>query len=155
MREARSLKLERCYRGCLSLLLGIFLICLAVTPASADTLFKGAFTVTTEVHWGNAVLPPGEYSMSLEDSMSAIGCTIVIRNARTNKPVTIVYARTESGAHNSDSSLLIAGPRDQRVVYSVRLAGFGEVFHELARKTPKEARVEEAVVIQASQTAGK
>jgi hypothetical protein len=155
MREARSAKLERCYRGCLGLLLGVFAICLAVTPASADPLFRGTFTVPSEVHWGNVVLPPGEYSIALLDSVSAIVPTIVIRNARTNKPVTVLYARIGSGPRNGGSSLLIGGEQGRRVVYSVQLAGFGEVFHEVAWKAPKEAKVEEAVIIGGSRTAGK
>ena len=140
----------------MSLLLGAFAICLAVTPASANTLFRGTFTVTTEVHWGKAVLAPGDYSLELDDSTR----TMIISDAHTNKLVALEAVRIESGARNGDSKLRVVGPRGQQVVYSVRLAGFGEVFHseaayELARKAPKGTSIEEAVVIQRSQTAGK
>jgi glucose/arabinose dehydrogenase len=147
---------KKCYGACLSLVLGAFAVCLAVTPASATTLFKGTFTVTTEVHWGKAVLPPGDYSLELDESAR----TMIISDAHTNKPVALEMVSIESGARNADSRLRLVGAQGQHVVYSVRLTGFGEVFHsevayEMARKTPKGTSIEEAVVIERSQPAGK
>lgn len=157
MREARSSKLGRRHRACLSLLLGTALICLAVTPASANTLFRGTFTVTTELHWGKAVLPPGDYTLELDDSTTTI---ISISDAHTNNHIAMQLARIERNARNSDSNLRVVGPLGQRVIYSVRLAGYGEVFHseaayEMARKVSKGTSIEEAVITQRSQLAGK
>lgn len=159
MKEVRSSTLVRRCRACLSLLLGTTLaICLAATRASADPVFKGTFTVTTELHWGRAVLPPGDYTLMLDDS--GMAPTITISDTHTNKFMAIELARIESNAHNGDSNLRVIGPRGQRLVYSVRLAGYGEVFHseaayEMAGKVSKGTRIEEAVIVQGSQTVGK
>jgi hypothetical protein len=144
------------YAVCSSLLLGILAVGLLATPAFANTLFKGTFTLTHETHWGNALLPPGEYLLALDESAH----TLLISDARTNKPIALQIVRVDASAQNADSRLLIAGPRDQRVVYSARLAGFGEVFrsapaYQMARKAPKGTGIEEAVVIERSRAAGK
>src|SRR5258708_22278317 len=41
---------------------------LSVGSASAQTLVKGTFTLPYEVHWGNALLPPGHYSIAIDDA---------------------------------------------------------------------------------------
>ena len=144
------------YAVCSSLLLAFLATCLFATPASAKSLFKGTFTLTNETRWGKAVLPAGQYSLALDESAH----TLFISDAHTNKPVALEIVRVDASAQNSDSRLLIAGPRNQRVVYSVRLAGFGEIFrsepaYQLARKAPKGGSIEEAVVIERSRIAGK
>jgi hypothetical protein len=56
------------------------LLCSTVVPmtAHADEV-RGAFTLTTETHWGKAVLPPGYYTFSL--ATGSAFPTILIRSA--------------------------------------------------------------------------
>ena len=104
--------------------LGIFLAaCFLATATHAASLFTGKFTLTNPVHWGQAVLPPGEYSFALD----LMTYTIIIRDAQTGKPVARVLARTDYKKDSGDSKLLITVRGRQRAVSSVQVAGLGEV----------------------------
>src|ERR1700691_2631561 len=58
-----------------SLLQGLFLVALAAglapRSASAQANEVGKFTLSTEVHWGGAVLPAGAYLVSVDSLSSA------------------------------------------------------------------------------------
>jgi hypothetical protein len=63
---------------------------LSVGSASAQTLVKGTFTLPYEVHWGNALLPPGHYSIAIDDArrpalvsntLTGQGCAFVMTRA--------------------------------------------------------------------------
>ena len=129
--------------------LGILLAaCFLATAAHADSLFRGTFKLTNEVHWGKAVLGPGSYSLAVDQTTP----TIVIRDAHTGKVVAHQFGWPDYT--NTDSSeLLIAVHGNQRAVYSVRLAGLGEVFLQArpfaaTRRAAEEARNAEAIPVE-------
>lgn len=130
--------------------LGILLAaCFLATAARADSLFTGKFKLTNEVHWGNNVLGPGAYLLALDQRTH----TIIIRDAQTGKIVARVYARTNYNEDTADSELLIAVRGRQRAVYSVQVAGLGEVFNQAypfgARgRAAEEARKAEAIPVE-------
>jgi hypothetical protein len=130
----------------MSLFLGILLAtCLFAAAAHADPLFKGKFKLANEVHWGQAVLPPGEYALTLDGWTQ----TIVIDDAKSGAAVG--YSRADD-----NSELLVNVRGRQRVVYSLRLAGFGEVFQRARistreRRAAEEARNAEAIPVQVAQ----
>lgn len=137
-----------------SVFLGILLaICLFAAAAHADSLFKGKFKLTHEVHWGQAVLPPGEYALTLDGSTP----TIVVRDAESGAIIARLMARLGYPTSPSDDSeILVNVQGQQRVVYSLRLAGFGEVFQRSRispsrRKPIEEARRSEATPVQVAQ----
>jgi hypothetical protein len=138
----------RCSSG-LKLFLGILLAaCFLATSAHADSLFKGTFKLTNEVHWGKAVLGPGAYSLALDHPTR----TIIIRDASGNI-VAREIVRPAANTDNDDSQLLISVRGNQRVVSSVRLAGLGEVFqkaHPFAAggRAAEEARNAEAIAVE-------
>jgi hypothetical protein len=138
------------YSASLKLFLGILLsACFLATSAHADSLFEGRFKLTHEIHWGNAVLGPGAYSLALDDRTQ----TIIIRDAQTGKIVARESARPGDNTDSDDSQLLITVRGNQRAVYSVRLAGLGEVFqraHPFASsgRAAEEARNAEAISVE-------
>ena len=133
--------------------LGIFLVvCFLATAAHAGSLFTGTFKLTNTVHWGEAVLGPGAYSLALDQTTH----TIIIRDAQTGEIVARVLARIDSKKDSADSELLIAVRGKQRAVYSVQVAGLGEVFNQAhpfgARgRAAEEARNPESVPVQVAQ----
>jgi hypothetical protein len=145
----------------LRLFLGVVLAgCFFATTAQAQSwpLYKGTFKLTQEVHWRTISMGPGAYLLVI-DVFDPNARTITISDAHTGKMVVHEVARTDRNTKNGDSKLLIASEGNQRVVYSARLAGLGEVFrsasaYELARKAAKGS-VEEAVVIEGPRMAGK
>ena len=127
------------------LFLGILLgVCFLATAAHANSLFKGTFTLTKQLQWGQAKLPPGQYSLELEDSTP----NIIISDAHTGKIVALEVARPSYNGDSDDSKLLITVRGDQRAVYSVRLARFGEVFQTVHPSAGRGNGVEEAIPVQ-------
>jgi len=137
------------YSTRVSLLVGFVLAtCLFAAAAHADSLFKGKFTLTNEVRWGEAVLPPGEYVVTLDQGTD----TIIVSDANDGKYVARVAARIESERDSGASELLIAVRRNQRAVSALRIAGLGELY-QTAHPFPahgrfaEEARQTEAVPV--------
>jgi hypothetical protein len=130
--------------------LGILLAaCFLATAAHADSLFTGKFKLTNEVHWGKAVLSPGAYSLALDQWTH----TIIVRDAQTSKIVARVFARTNYNTKSADSEMLIAVRGRQRAVYSLQVAGLGEVFNQAhpfgaRRRAAEEARNAEAIPVE-------
>jgi hypothetical protein len=133
--------------------LGILLAaCFLATAAHAASLFTGKFTLTNNVHWGQAVLPPGEYSFALD----LMTYTITIRDAHSGKAVARVLARTDYKKGGGDSKLLISVRGRQRAVCSVQVAGLGEVYNQANPfgahgPAAEEARNTEAIPIELAQ----
>jgi hypothetical protein len=59
--------------------LGLIAVCASANPASAQDAFKGSFTLTSEVRWGQASLPAGDYTFTLQSSV--MPARIVVRGA--------------------------------------------------------------------------
>ncbi|MGD0955933.1 MAG: hypothetical protein ABR953_03790 [Candidatus Acidiferrales bacterium] len=137
------------YSAKLRVFLGILLAaCFLATAAHADSLFEGKFTLTNEVHWGKAVLGPGAYTLVLNQSPR----TIIVRDA-SGKAVAQEPVQPGYNTDNDDSQLLITVRGNQRAVYSVRLAGLGEVFQEAhpfaeSGRAAEEARNAEAIPVE-------
>jgi hypothetical protein len=139
------------YSANLKLFLGVLLaVCFLAATAHADPPFKGRFTLTHQVHWGKTLLGPGSYSLAIDD----LARTIIIRDPRTGKIVARQFAWSDYHADNSDSELLIAVRGHERFVYSVRLAGLGEVYFQSTRpfgarlKATEQARNAEAIPVE-------
>ncbi|MBZ5696144.1 MAG: hypothetical protein LAN36_12390 [Acidobacteriia bacterium] len=123
-----------------AVLLGVFLTaCLFTATVNADPLFKGKFSLTSEVHWGKAVLPAGEYVLKV-DGMSQF---ITVDNAGNGQTVLHELARIGQSDPNGKNELRVSTRGRQRAVYSVQLAGFGEVFHSKSGPTRAEKEAAE------------
>jgi len=139
------------YSANLKVFLGILLAAcfFATAAAQADPLFSGTFKLTSEVHWGEAVLGPGAYSLAVDQTSQ----TIIIRDAHTGKIVARQFGWPDYNADSHNSELRIAVNGNQRAVYSVQLAGLGEVFLQArplaaAGRAAEEARNTEAIPVE-------
>src|SRR6266404_5444367 len=45
-------------------------VCASAVPASAQLVCKGSFTLSQEVHWQTATLPPGDYTFEMQSPSS-------------------------------------------------------------------------------------
>jgi len=59
--------------------LGLIAATVSAMPASAQDAFKGSFTLTSDVRWGQASLPAGDYTFTLQSS--AMPARIVVKGA--------------------------------------------------------------------------
>jgi len=53
-----------------SLMFSALAIAVCGTWASADEVYKGTFELPTAAYWGGALLPPGQYTVSMEENVS-------------------------------------------------------------------------------------
>jgi len=89
--------------------------CLSASSARAQSTFEGKFTLPYEAHWGQAVLPAGDYLLSITTTGNP--AMVVIQDAKSHR----CYAPGES-------ALLIGTRGTQRVIHSLRVAELGVVF---------------------------
>jgi hypothetical protein len=88
---------------------------LSVGSASAQPLVKGTFTLPYEVQWGKAVLPPGHYSITIDDARRPA----VVSNTLTGERCAFVMARAVSDAMKGQpTALLITKNENERFVRS-------------------------------------
>jgi hypothetical protein len=113
---------------------------LALFPASAvASAASGKFTLTREVHWGNVVLPAGDYTYSLEHR----GSPVLLLRAASGAPGFIVMARTIDSVATESDSLVLQRHGDEWFVSEMVVGSVGEqlsfstpaVHTETARKT--------------------
>jgi hypothetical protein len=88
---------------------------LSVGSASAQPLVKGTFILPYEVHWGKAVLPPGQYSITIDDPLRPA----MVSNTLTGARRAVVMARALGvAAKDQPTALLITKIENERFVRS-------------------------------------
>jgi hypothetical protein len=88
---------------------------LSVGSASAQPLVKATFTLPYEVQWGKAVLPPGHYSITIEDARRPA----LVSNTLTGERCAFVMARALGDAMKGQpTALLITKMENERFVRS-------------------------------------
>lgn len=88
---------------------------LSVGSASAQPLVQGTFTLPYEVHWGKAVLPPGHYSITIDDARRPA----LVSNTLTGERRAFVMAGAVSDAMKGQpTALLITKIENERRVRS-------------------------------------
>jgi hypothetical protein len=121
--------------------------CLSASSARAQSRLNGMFTLPYEVHWGQAVLPAGDYLLSITTTGNP--AIVIIEDAKTGRRVATVAPSIREYAAGGKSALLIGHRGTQVVVHSFRAAELGMVFisdpalaHERAvRKEARETQV--------------
>ena len=109
--------------------------------------YVGKFTLSYQVVWGNSVLQPGNYTITIK----SIGAPIValVRNSEGDA-VTHVVSGARSRNPNGVNAILIKEKDKQLKVYSLALADLGMVLiydPTLAREAVQEARTSQSVPV--------
>jgi hypothetical protein len=120
----------------LKLLLGLLMATVVFTAAAnAQPIFVGKFTLAYEVHWGQAVLPAGQYSIRMD---SVAGPAKIMRasgnwTVYTQSPIT---ADSEKGG----AYLMLTTLGNERRVRSMNLPALGKsvIFSPLTRSEREE-----------------
>jgi len=94
-------------------------------PASAQVGFQGRFTLPYEAHWGQAVLPPGDYQLTF--IYGNVSTTVAIRDANSLRMVALEPLNIREDS-KGESALLISREGSKWVVHSLRIAELGEAF---------------------------
>jgi len=109
--------------------------------------YVGKFTLTYQIHWGESVLQPGNYTITIKSTGDPI--IALIRKA-DGDAVTHVISGARSGNTKGENALLIKEKNGELSVYSLALADLGMVLiydPTLARKPVQEAGVSHNVPV--------
>jgi hypothetical protein len=98
-------------------------ICGFAAAANAQASFTGKVTLPYEVHWGTAILPAGEYTIT----MNTLHSVTLVQSARNDRAFYTRMPLTQDST-NHPASLLITSVRGEHRVQSMNLPEFGRSF---------------------------
>jgi hypothetical protein len=104
-----------------ALVLVVGALCLSAGLVSAQSAMKGEFTLPSEIHWGRAVLPAGQYSFDLTSNRTPE----VIRVRGEGVNVLLMAQAVGDRPIPTDSALVLVRRGDNSFVRSLRLAPLG------------------------------
>jgi hypothetical protein len=112
-------------------------VCASAVPASAQLVCKGSFTLSQEVHWQTATLPPGDYTFEMGSLASPY--RIILRGPNGSSFISAVVANEEA---DNDQSMLVVEHRGGRSTISeLRLSTIGRTLRYAVPKAPKETEL--------------
>jgi hypothetical protein len=118
-------------------------LCLAASQGKAQDTYKGQFTLPFEARWGLAVLPPGDYTISLDAANSYL---VVRGEDKTAMIMGIVTDRKDISDHSQLTVVKTAAG------YAVQTLEAGEAGLTLTYSVPKSKRDREAQELHAELT---
>lgn len=121
----------------------LFSIVAGAVAANAQTTFHGTFQLTSQVRWGKAVLPAGEYTFT----MNSVQSPLVIQSVN-GKASAMASAISSVDAAPGGSYILITGSGAERTVRSMNLPQF----HRSLLFRPLTEREQETLYAHASET---
>jgi len=114
---------------------------IATSQAQTDlAVFTGKFTLGNQVLWGNTVLQPGDYTITI--GSSSMPAFALVRDSK-GRPVARFVSRIDGGPTGAGNALLIREKDGQLRVYSLALRSLGRVLvydPALAREAVLESR---------------
>jgi hypothetical protein len=120
--------------------------CLFAGAANAGPLFKGKVTLPSEVHWGKAVLPAGEYWLTLTSpSLPGIVTIQAANGSQTAFVMPVEIYRSEAKGTNA---LIMARRGNQSAVRALRLAEVGLTLRYEPQGAQNRKAIQEAEAIQ-------
>jgi len=99
-------------------------LCVSVTTASAQPALEGSFTLPYQVHWGNAILNPGVYTITF-DTMRG---PAIVRTSTGQGRVILLPVPTEKSMMDQPSALIVSRIENQRVVRYLNVSEVGLSF---------------------------
>jgi hypothetical protein len=129
-----------------AILMSLFFV--GTSQAQGDLpAYVGKFTLTDQIHWGNSVLQPGDYTITIGSTSTPI--IALIRNGE-GRPVARLLSAVRSGNKCVVNALLMKEKDGQFWVHSLALADLSMVLiydPTLARETIQEARGSKTVPV--------
>jgi hypothetical protein len=138
MNTNRSLRLVR------FAVLAMLTACFGANLAHAQTL-QGKFNLPFEVQWGQAVLPPGDYSFTLTSDGTAYNFVVVHGEGNMTK---IILSHYPDSRFSGKSALVVERYAQRGAVRQLRLAEAGLVFSYPVTKAEQQVLAQGPVLIQ-------
>jgi hypothetical protein len=121
--------------------LGLALLagCFTANLASAQEAYRGRFTLPVEARWGHVVLPPGDYSFTL-DHASNDG-KIMVRRGTGNLGIILTQAIRDRQT-SDQSALVLVRSGGNYTIRALRLAELGMTLEYSVPKAGKQLIVQ-------------
>ena len=120
MKSNRSIKLVK------ATFLGLLAAFLFAGSLQAQSAFRGSFTLPVETRWGRAVLPAGDYELTLPSV--GLPATVTVRG-EGKAAAMIMAAAYDEGPSSSRSALTLVRHGHKGTVRSLHLAELGLTFY--------------------------
>jgi hypothetical protein len=117
-------------------------VCASAVPASAQLVCQGSFTLSHEVHWQTATLPPGDYTFEMQSLASP--SRIILRGPNGSSFISALVANEE--ADNDQSMLVVENRGGRSTIAELRLATIGRTLRYAVPKPAKETEVAQGPV---------
>ena len=113
----------------------------SASPAAAQNVVQGSFTLSHQVRWQNVTLPAGDYTFEMK-SLSAQS-NIIVSGPNGRSFITALVANEK----NWDQSILIVETRGSvSAVTELRLSAIGRTLRYAAPKAPKDVELAQGPV---------
>jgi len=116
-------------------------VCASATPATAQGVYKGSFTLPHEVRWQNATLPAGDYTFE----MKSLEASSLIR-INGPKGSQFIPALVADEKVTEQSMLVIETRGSISAVTELRLSGIGRTLRYAVPKAPKDVELAQGPV---------
>ena len=113
---------------------GLIAVCASANPASAQDAFKGSFTLTSDVRWGQASLPAGDYTFTLQSS--AMPARIVVKGA--NGSQFVITSSMDVKSIDAPSNLTVVRRNGESRINRLYLADLHLVLNYQERSKSKD-----------------
>jgi hypothetical protein len=131
--------LNRSFKLVTPLALALLAACSTANLASAREAYAGTFTLSVEARWGNMVLPPGDYSFTLDQGTNT---GIVCIRGRSGYLGVILNQGTDAQQTFARSELILVRSGENYTIRALRLAELGTAYEYAVPKTGKQLIVQ-------------
>ena len=116
-------------------------VCASATPAAAQGVYRGSFTLPHEVRWQNTTLPAGEYTFELKSFEAS--SLIRLNGPKGSQFIPALVANHQA----SEQSMLVIETRGSvAAVTELRLSGIGRTLRYAVPKAPKDLELAQGPV---------
>jgi hypothetical protein len=113
----------------------------SATPATAQRVYKGSFTLPHEVRWQNATLPAGDYTFEMKSLETS--SLIRLNGPKGSQFIPALVADEKA----SEQSMLVIETRGSiSAVTELRLSGIGRTLRYAVPKAPKDVELAQGPV---------
>jgi hypothetical protein len=117
--------------------IALIAVCVSATSASAQSAFKGSFTLPNDVRWANVGMPAGDYTFSLKSE----GLPAQISVQGPNGSAFVLTSVTDK-RHSGESSIMTIERRgNSRFVSDLYLADLGVHLRYSVPSLPENERM--------------
>ena len=139
MNSNRSLRLVR------FAVLALVTSCMGASLANAQTA-EGKFNLPFEVRWGQVVLPPGNYTFTVNSSGGFPANSVLVRGEDLKGRIIVSSAHDDS--FSGKNELIVERQGEGGTVRTLRLADVGLVLYYPAPKAERQILAQAPVLIQ-------